>query len=1180
MVHGGITFFRGTGASATAYLESDHHRADEYYLAEGSGLAERFVYGPEGSLEAVDSLDAEHYKAWVEWTDPLTGEVRGRPKGEARLRQSDGVVRDLPASPRFAEMTVNCDKSLSVAAALDPRISAALDDAQREAAQAMSEYVSANAVTRVGARGDQRLVKAERFEAAAVVHKTSRAGDPHRHVHLQWNTRVFAEGKWRGLWTTPTLKQQGALRGIGESVIRSHAGLRQAIADAHLTYDAATGKVNELTEHGELLSKRHAQVQGNLAVIEQQWTKDHPGATPTPAIRQRWEFQAWALDRPSKKTSIREVSETGWIEELSAAGLAIDGFTGGNGTPARALSDLDQQHIADQATAICEGKKSAWSVHDLQAAVADQVSVTGVVANREEINKFVAQTARKAQHEARSISDPRDGYMPDHVKHITSERVIAVEDEIRARFTARAVAVEAVEHTGASFHQAGLEGGQATAAEIISGHCAIGVVEGAAGSGKTTVLKAAKTALDEQGRELVVVAPTLIAAQKAAASLESNAYSIHKLLYEHGFRWDENGRFSRLSPGETDPNTGRLYKGPKQAYRLSHGARLVVDEAGMVDQETALALTQLADQHGAGLVLMGDRAQLPAVGRGGVLDVAAKVTFAHADMDVVHRFSDPEYAALSLRLRERDKPAELFDQLYNRGHIRIHESQEEAIKNMTAEGIATIHTGGTVALSTPTNLVAVELNRVMQAEMADAGRTREPKHLVMGSDEIVLRHGDTVMTRENDSMLGVANRETYTVKNTHENGDLTVSQGEGKEPIRLPADYVKENLHLGYASTEYGVQGATETTSAGLATESSNGAGTYVALTRGKEANTLHMVASSTETARTQFVDIMKRDDADRGIKQAKVQLQEQIEGLDLSTPPVPAVVPKQLGTLAETQSTPNTVEAITVENTERSATPRPVHQEQESQDAPEPSQNASAASTPVVDQELRERRLGAAQWHLEQRTRLWEEGRAKYTATHGRTPDEWVSARERAAQALDVAKEPVARLERSIPDQAERTFRIDHVREAGNVNASYANVEKAGVFAKRQARKDLESALDRGEKTLGQRPAGPIPLEPDLVAVRRVREQALKDGTPQLDHAKAAVDKAQKRLVELDQARPATTFTLDRKPEPAPAGTPLQEAAKDAAYAGRLAQTARARTQERNGPTPNAPQPSRGPER
>ena len=51
---------------------------------------------------------------------------------------------------------------------------------------------------------------------------------------------------------------------------------------------------------------------------------------------------------------------------------------------------------------------------------------------------------------------------------------------------------------------------------------------------------------------------------------------------------------------------------------------LLVDEAGMLDQDTARALLTIADETGARVVFVGDRHQLPAVGRGGVLDLAAR----------------------------------------------------------------------------------------------------------------------------------------------------------------------------------------------------------------------------------------------------------------------------------------------------------------------------------------------------------------------------------------------------------------------------------------------------------------------------------------------------------------------------------------------------------------------------
>jgi len=42
-MHGGVKFYRGSPAAARCYVEADHSRADDYYLAEGSGVAEHHV---------------------------------------------------------------------------------------------------------------------------------------------------------------------------------------------------------------------------------------------------------------------------------------------------------------------------------------------------------------------------------------------------------------------------------------------------------------------------------------------------------------------------------------------------------------------------------------------------------------------------------------------------------------------------------------------------------------------------------------------------------------------------------------------------------------------------------------------------------------------------------------------------------------------------------------------------------------------------------------------------------------------------------------------------------------------------------------------------------------------------------------------------------------------------------
>ena len=167
--------------------------------------------------------------------------------------------------------------------------------------------------------------------------------------------------------------------------------------------------------------------------------------------------------------------------------------------------------------------------------------------------------------------------------------------------------------------QAGLDADRESAAAVIASANPLVVVEGAAGSGKTTMLKTAIAATASEGRSIRVVTPTKKAADVAAQELGIPTDSVAALVYAHGFRWNRDGVWTRLKAGDTDPETGNTYRGPAQEALLSRGERIVVDEAGMLDQDSALALLRIVDESGATVALVGDRAQLPAVGRGGVL---------------------------------------------------------------------------------------------------------------------------------------------------------------------------------------------------------------------------------------------------------------------------------------------------------------------------------------------------------------------------------------------------------------------------------------------------------------------------------------------------------------------------------------------------------------------------------
>jgi exodeoxyribonuclease V alpha subunit len=178
-MHGGLKVYRGSPTAARNYVEADRRRVDDYYLTEGTGVADRFVASGEG-VAAAGTLSGDAYEAWVAGYDPATGAAKGR------LRSDDQAVR-------FVEVVVNGPKSWSLAAALHPEIAAAYDAAQDRAAEQLIGWLAEHATTRVGPRGRQVQVPVQELEAVTVRHYTSRAGDPHRHLHLQVNARVFAQ---------------------------------------------------------------------------------------------------------------------------------------------------------------------------------------------------------------------------------------------------------------------------------------------------------------------------------------------------------------------------------------------------------------------------------------------------------------------------------------------------------------------------------------------------------------------------------------------------------------------------------------------------------------------------------------------------------------------------------------------------------------------------------------------------------------------------------------------------------------------------------------------------------------------------------------------------------------------------------------------------------------------------
>lgn len=852
-MRGGVKFYRGAAKAARAYVERDRSRADDYYLGEGTGVAAWLTATPDG-VEAAGSMDGVTYEQWVAGIGIDTGRLKGR-------------VRDDANALRFVEVVVNGPKTWSLAAALHPEISAALDEAQDKAAHEIVGWVAAHGTTRVGPRGRQVQVPVERIEAAVIRHYTSRAGDPHRHLHLQVNARVWAAGVWRGLHSVGIRDSIEAINGIGHAAVASDPRFRSVLAAHGFTLDPETSEIRELAPYVGAFSARAAQIRRNVDRHEAAWRGEHPGEEPGPRLREAWDRRAWAEARPDKvvPTDGHELVAR-WNGELRELGYRDPT----DAVPLRGTRPgwIDRDAAAGLVVSMLGAKRSAWNAADLRGTVEVLLATTGLFADTAARTELAEDISARAAR--RCVGLLARGDVPEHVRCLSSPQVLEVEAEVLARIAGRA---EQPART-ASMGGGGLvrtDPAQAAVVGALAGDGQLVVVEGAAGAGKTTALRSTQELLSRRGHRLLVVTPTLKAAEVAAAETGAEGHSAAWLIHQHGWRWDDDGHWTR------QPNPR-----PGPAARLRAGDLLLVDEAGMLDQDTARALLTIADEAGARVALVGDRHQLPAVGRGGVLDHAH--AWAHptavVTLEKVHRFTDHDYAALSLRMRTGDDPADVFDALHRRGSVVIHPSEPERTAALAEAGAA-----GDLVLADTREQVAA-LNAAIRDQRRADPTTGAPADPANSGAWVVTDRGeriglgDRVATRRNDPDLGVANRQTWTVTGISTGigeGDSLILHGRGRDR-EIPAAYATRFVELAYATTVHGAQGETVEAAHVALGDTTGAAAAYVAMTRGRHGNVAHLVAETVEDARQQWIGVFGRDRADLGPDHARRQAVDSID--------------------------------------------------------------------------------------------------------------------------------------------------------------------------------------------------------------------------------------------------------------------------------------------------------------
>jgi exodeoxyribonuclease V alpha subunit len=824
----------------------------EAYGAASVSSVSRFIV--DNGVITTDQLTAGGLRVWLTGHDPVTGEKRGH-------------QRLSPDADLLLDGTLNHPKSYSIAALLHPELAAEFDALQDR----LRDRILLIWQTELNARrGHGGLIREEitRIEVVELQHRRSRALDPHIHRHLWLNIKVLgADGKWSNLDSRVAMKLHTVVNAEGELAARTDLAWIAALARHGYTLDL-NGEIAELAGAVRPVSRRSAQIEANRARLIAEWSAAHGGFAPSVEVLQQIDRRAWAVSRPNKPADLDEAS---WEARVRDEIAAIDPSLITRRAPlSNAAIDLNAVDLdllaakavvdADERSASCGGR---FSVFDIRAGAVRALSRTGVVAERDRLDGVIAEVTERATRSVyRLVAEP-----PAHVKAFMATETVRAKVLLAGRLDVlarpgRSLLPGELHRLAPNEDLSALDASQSVATCAIAGTDGLVTVTGPAGTGKTTMLRAAFGALTSQRRRMLVVAPTRKAASVASREVGAAASSIHALLSDHGYRWgtDKAGAkvWTRLRVGEVDPSTGAIYGGPTQ-YVLRSRDRIVVDEAGMVDLQTANVLVELAIEQGVWLAFVGDTHQAMPVGHAGAMGSAIRHANAAIELDTVHRFRDPRYAALTLRLRDagdRERALVVAGELAEQGHVARVDHHEAARERMIDAYFEWHARGKRVTLVSGTNAEADAINDAVQQRRVDRGEL-DARVAAWGIGQQRILVGDTVQTRRNDRLTGVENRAQWIVRGIGDEYLSLLSVSDSGEVARVSTEYAREHLQLAYASTVHGVQG--DTADASVVGPEVDAAGLYVGLTRGRLGNVAIVVARTDAAVRECLAESMQR---------------------------------------------------------------------------------------------------------------------------------------------------------------------------------------------------------------------------------------------------------------------------------------------------------------------------------
>lgn len=725
----------------------------------------------------------------------LTGPVEGQAlkellkgfsaDGTEALIQGAGSPKHQPGW----DLTFSCPKSVSVLwSQAEPGVRSAIQEAQAEAVREALDYLQeAAAYTRRGKGGQTR--EETKLVVAAFDHGTSRAQDPQLHTHcIILNVGVREDGTTGTIVSQPLYAHKlsaGAVyraelsnqlekrlglelirertwfevKGVPESIIGEFSKRREAIVDA-------------LNDRGASGAKAAAKL-----TLATRGVKEH---LPRSELLSAWQEMGRIHRFTADDVSALLMKEG---QRFDLAARAVASVHKAAELITRQSSHFPERELVRRAAEEAQGKGVPASV--LRHAVKEELRRSP---------EFVCLGRAKGEI------------------HYTTREMLALEAKLLENVSGlRSLPSRPLSEKTVASAEKNLGGEQKQALRhITQSKGSVQVVSGLAGTGKTSMLRAAREAFEREGFEVIGACLS----GKAAEGLESGSgiksSTIAKLIGvpELGFRGElEKTSLEIVTSRAREIGRAAVGKNPLGAdtIRLTSKTVLVVDEAGMVGTRQLEKLTEKVLSAGAKLVLVGDERQLQAIEAGGPF-ASLGHRLGRATLSDIKRQREPWAKEAVRKLAEGDARAALREYA-TRGLVSVTDDRKSAMEALVKSWREKGGVGSPKEhlILSSTNSEVTLLNRMAQAErLLSGGLGRQS--LRVNSDDI--HRGDRVLFTRNSKRFGVENGCLGTVLSVDAKlQTLTVRLDKGCLAFIPVKDYA--HLRLGYAVTAYKSQGHT-----------------------------------------------------------------------------------------------------------------------------------------------------------------------------------------------------------------------------------------------------------------------------------------------------------------------------------------------------------------------------------